>query len=808
MPQSREERLRKKREAEKRRYEKLKNDEEGRKRLKEKEVLQYEQKKKKGVCVPIKKLSAREQRAKRKEWRTKKKDYRQKKKVERERQEAVVTPPSSEDEEPPQETEKQKREKARYRNKKSREQKKKDKLIEKLTTKMEKYKKKYQRERNKNKNKNSDKSTPNTSTPATPRTRVKILLQKENNTSEMVQKVLFAECVADQLEASYSEIDSQEEKRKFKQQVCGKLIRKYKLQSQYKRKLRGKHEKGENVGGENSYKRKSTNYNNNLKDKVVAFFLEEANSRMMPGKKDFVSKGKTKMQKRYLNHSMKKLHSEFLKNNPKTPLSYTLFCKLKPFYVKKMNAAARETCKCLKCTNMELKAISLHRIGRLEKPTLESLLHTFGTESNETQNRLVVWEDPPFDEISNVKYYKWVNVKETIHNKTTGKEKQVTNIAKVPFVCSLEEFIKLLEIEIPVFVKHNNTKNHQYSAIRNLKNNLKSTECLIHMDFSENYMAKYSEEVQSFHFGGSRKQVSLHTVVAYVKDIGESVKNINFCTLSENTRHDVPAIWAHLHPVLTCLFNKYSTLDTIHFLSDSPSTQYRNKLMFYFLGNILKEKYPHIKAFTWNYSEAGHGKGAPDGIGGVCKRTADRIVGEGKDISTPQMLMNVLLENVKAVKFFYIEDTDIDTVSNQLDLTKVKAFPGTMQVHQVCSVNSTLTHLVFRTLSHFGVHLPPNCREIGSLKYGLTEMQQKPLKKRAYYCTIYSDSDEDGNVKDVMNDSGEVNGAESGGREEEDRAESSGREEEDGVDSGGFEEEYESDDEVLTTLYEAFKMKK
>lgn len=83
-----------------------------------------------------------------------------------------------------------------------------------------------------------DRSTTDTSTPATPRTRVKTLLQKENNTSEIAQKVLFAECVADQIEASYSEIDTQEEKRKFRQQVCGKLIRKYNLQSHYKRKLK------------------------------------------------------------------------------------------------------------------------------------------------------------------------------------------------------------------------------------------------------------------------------------------------------------------------------------------------------------------------------------------------------------------------------------------------------------------------------------------------------------------------------------------------------------------------------------------
>jgi hypothetical protein len=150
----------------------------------------------------------------------------------------------------------------------------------------------------------------------------------------------------------------------------------------------------------------------------------------------------------------------------------------------------------------------------------------------------------------------------------------------------------------------------------------------------------------------------------------------------------------------------------------------------------------------------------------------------------------VLQENVKGVNFFYIEDTDIDTVSNELDLTKVKAFPGTMQVHQVSSVNSSQTHLVFRTLSHFGVHLSAHCHNIGSLKY-------LPFERRAYYSTIYSDSDDDGNVEDVMNDSEEEHGAESGGREGEH-----------GAEIGGFEEEYESDDEVLNTLYEAFKMKK
>ncbi|XP_050516441.1 uncharacterized protein LOC126891305 [Diabrotica virgifera virgifera] len=54
---------------------------------------------------------------------------------------------------------------------------------------------------------------------------------------------------------------------------------------------------------------------------------------------------------------------------------------------------------------------------------------------------------------------------------------------------------------------------HQQRTIKAIKTNLRSDEVLIHLDFSENYNCKYNEEVQSAHFGGSKPQLSLHTVV-------------------------------------------------------------------------------------------------------------------------------------------------------------------------------------------------------------------------------------------------------------------------------------------------------
>jgi len=37
----------------------------------------------------------------------------------------------------------------------------------------------------------------------------------------------------------------------------------------------------------------------------------------------------------------------------------------------------------------------------------------------------------------------------------------------------------------------------------------------------------------------------------------------------------------------------------------------------------------HIEDGTWNFFEASHGKGAADGVGGVLKRTSDRLVKQG-----------------------------------------------------------------------------------------------------------------------------------------------------------------------------------
>jgi hypothetical protein len=151
---------------------------------------------------------------------------------------------------------------------------------------------------------------------------------------------------------------------------------------------------------------------------------------------------------------------------------------------------------------------------------------------------------------------------------------------------------------------------------------------LIHIDFSENYIAKLSSAIQSAHFGASQRQITLHTGVYYV---GPNSMPETFCSLSDSFQHGPAAIWTHLLPVLDNILHKYKAVDRVHVFSDGPSAQYRQKLNFFLFTNILANK--GIGFATWNFFESGHGKGIPDGVGAAVKRAADKRVLAGHDIT-------------------------------------------------------------------------------------------------------------------------------------------------------------------------------
>ncbi|KAG8273454.1 hypothetical protein J6590_019161 [Homalodisca vitripennis] len=88
-------------------------------------------------------------------------------------------------------------------------------------------------------------------------------------------------------------------------------------------------------------------------------------------------------------------------------------------------------------------------------------------------------------------------------------------------------------------------------------------ELLVRIDFSENYIAKHTEEIQSAHFGASKRQITLNTGLYYVKNKSGKLVAKSFCTVSDHLDHQAHAIWAHMDPILKHIGDKYPATKAI-----------------------------------------------------------------------------------------------------------------------------------------------------------------------------------------------------------------------------------------------------
>ncbi|ROK54672.1 hypothetical protein DPX16_21311 [Anabarilius grahami] len=353
--------------------------------------------------------------------------------------------------------------------------------------------------------------------------------------------------------------------------------------------------------------------------------------------------------------------------------------------------------------NLEFIVEKLHGLKLLERAELESLAEE--TCCNPTFKPCMYAEckncklqdlkiQSGYDGQTQVSYVQWTT-ETVLREKKSGdsKEKLPVNITvKREMESSLEDLIETFHKQLKKFKRHLFNIKTQFNYYRELKKNMKSNECLIHIDFSENYSCKFHKEIQAVHCASSHQQATLHTGVLY---IGGEEDHLCFTTISPCKEKGPPAIWAHLSPVLNHLKETCPTVSIIHFFSDGSCSQYRQKGNFYMLTTELYNQ--GFTAGTWNFFEASHGKGAPDGVGGLLKRTADRLVSQGEDNSTAKHLFNALVNTNTAVKIFYIEEATVEKAIQQMP-QRLPAVPCTMRIHQV--ITQAPGKLTYRDVSY------------------------------------------------------------------------------------------------------------
>ncbi|KAI8442485.1 hypothetical protein MSG28_005977 [Choristoneura fumiferana] len=429
---------------------------------------------------------------------------------------------------------------------------------------------------------------------------------------------------------------------------------------------------------------------------------------------------------------------------------------------------ARETCLCKIHANIYYKAQALKRQGIIKTDNLSEIVKA--TVCND-HSQSCMYNDCSLCKFKKLEYNQekitgtiksseWIR-KEESYEKEGKKVKCFKNV-KEETVKDSVQFLQTFEKDMISFKKHVYNIKIQFHNFRECLSKLQPNECAIVVDFSENFNCKYHEEIQSHHFGGSRKQVSLHTVMVYIFNPDTKYTAHSFCTISSSNCHQPAAIWAHLEPIMQWIRKEYTLVDTIHFFSDGPSTQYRQKQNFYLLCTRYFDF--GFAAVTWSFFEAGHGKGPADGIGGFLKRTADKIIATGHDISNADQFFEKLKHTSK-IKLFLIEEQCIKDIQDSLPRT-IPRLIGTLKVHQIFTENRNT--LKYRNLSCFcGLGKNGFCDCLNPQIYSTSVMEptrihdssdddmplsshavlkevQNTMPRSSVYKTIYGSSDTDG----------------------------------------------------------------
>lgn len=219
-----------------------------------------------------------------------------------------------------------------------------------------------------------------------------------------------------------------------------------------------------------------------------------------------------------LTKPLKELHTLY---NSELEKSLRLFyrqlaCK-RTFNVTEPKIQDRETCACMEHENVHLLATKLYSRGVLNTKSISELLGMIVCDTKKRACMDRTCAKCCFEEVEHletesstqVTWEQWKRVTSTYGERT------LFNVAKQTQTGTIKDLMELFHQKLEALAVHQFNWLHQAEQFHLLKQNIMECEAVLHIDFSENYACKLSTEIQSFHFGGSRQQATIHTAVLY-----------------------------------------------------------------------------------------------------------------------------------------------------------------------------------------------------------------------------------------------------------------------------------------------------
>ena len=181
---------------------------------------------------------------------------------------------------------------------------------------------------------------------STPKKVVEKLLKRSRVTHTVKRTLEFSTAIMCGIKRQYKESHSYKTKQAIARLVQGsvKKYRMYRMAAQVcgipKKQVKKAHKITDYT------RKKSQTLGQKLAKTVEAFLNRDDNSRITTGKHDTISKNKVKKQRRILADTLENLHAKFCQEKPAEKMSYSLFCRLRPFYIVHPKNKDRQSCLC------------------------------------------------------------------------------------------------------------------------------------------------------------------------------------------------------------------------------------------------------------------------------------------------------------------------------------------------------------------------------------------------------------------------------------------------------------------------------
>ena len=432
---------------------------------------------------------------------------------------------------------------------------------------------------------------------------------------------------------------------------------------------------------------------------VADFYESDEVSRMMPGKKDFVSvrqEGKRiHVQKRLVLSNLKEVYRMFKDAFPGQTIGFSKFAELRPPHCILAGASGTHAvCVCTIHQNVKLMFLGarLSDITAPESISLPTYKHCLAKIiCNPPLPTCYLGECSSCPGIAKFKNDLTTLLDENLIDDITFKQWiSVDRTTLETYTRPVDEFIDIFCEKLEVLRPHAFIAAQQASFFNECKSALAHGEMVVTVDFSENYSFVLQDAAQGYHWNNS--QATIHPFVAYYKDGSDKLCHLSYVVISEALNHDTSAVYLYQKRFIAFLMTflpSSSQPRKITYFSDGAGSQYKNRKNFL---NLCHHKEDFGIAAEWHFSATAHGKEACDGVGGTVKRLAARASLQkpySEQIMTPRQLFDWASINIPSVHFAYCSLADYEEEVKNLEerFSRTRTIPGTRKLHSFVPVS-------------------------------------------------------------------------------------------------------------------------